>query len=358
MTPAEAAVLAADLASGSQAPVEIHGEEFEALLRWSQHERMIGVLVTALEHRIVVVGSRNDGHLDAFGRAREAHRTALRITLAAEATAVHAVRVLRRAGVEPFVFKGSATAHLDYADPALRTFHDADLHVDRSDFGAAIDALVADGFRRSPTVLSSRWERRFARACELKSPDGVELDLHAAVATGYFGERLAHDRLRATPDRVWLGGEEISAFSLPARALISCYGVVLSRGPGRRLERDLLQQLRHLGDRWPEMVSLGGDDGAAVISAAIGSISGTAGSSVFDPELVEWAGSVTPGPRARQALHLAEQAWASGWSADARSTMLALSPWDRVGFGVGVAASSVRRHRWIGLGRFGPAPGG
>ncbi len=259
MTPAESAVLGVGLAptpAASSAPaVSVDAAEFELLLQWVFRERLFGLLVVALDRRALVVGTTERDHLDAVERSAAAHRVALRSTLAAEATAVTAVRVLRRRGVEACVFKGLATAHLDYENPATRTFYDADLHVERRDFERSIDALERAGFHAAQTPMSRRWQRRFARACEMKSSDGVELDLHAAVATGYFGVRLDHGRLRGDRDRLVLGGETVSVFSGPARALISCYGVVLSRGLGLRLQRDLAQQLIGLDDRWPEVVA-------------------------------------------------------------------------------------------------------
>jgi len=345
MTPAEHAVLSARLegAAPTASPVTLDGDEFDQLLQWSSNERLFGLLVAALEDGAVVVGSDHDDHLDALERAGDSHRSALRNTLAAEATAVQAVRVLRSARIEAFVFKGSATAHLDYPDPAMRSFYDADLHVNRADFGAAIDALVADGYRKSPTPMSARWERRFARACEMRSSDGVELDLHAAVATGYFGMVLDHDLLRRSSCSVDMGGEPVSAFSLPARTLISAYGVVLSRGPGLRLERDLAQQLANLGDRWPELIELAGYDGTAVIAKALDVISATFGDDAPHVDLAAGLGASTPSPPAMRALRHAEEATHAGWSADARSSMMALGAIDRVRFTTGVVTSRFGR---------------
>ena len=285
MNPAQAATLNADLDAGgevaggpmstpsSETPIEVAPESFEHLLNWAVRERVAGLLCAAIESGIIDV----EAQVGALERAREIHREALRSSIAAEATAVQAVSVLRRAGIEALAFKGVANAHLDYTDPAMRTFFDADLHVTREDFGRAIDTLTTEGFQKSPTFMSARWERRFARACELRSPDGVELDLHAAVATGYFGAMLDHDQLRSAPDRFALGGEPMSAFCLPARALISCYGIVLSRGPGVRLQRDLIQQIMCLGDRWPEVLELSGEEGRAVIAKALGATMTTFG---------------------------------------------------------------------------------
>lgn len=352
MTPAETAVLAAALPESAvaAAPVMIDGNEFASLSNWSSGERLFGPLVAALERRRILVGPDDEDHSAVIEHAQRTHRAALRTTLAAEATAIRAVRVLRRVGIEAYVFKGLATAHLDYDDPALRTFHDADLHVERSDFDRAIEALAVDGFRASPTPMGRRWQRRFARACEMRSPDGVELDLHAAVATGYFGERLDHDGLRRDGEQVVLGGESITTFAPAARALISCYGVVLSRGPGFRLHFDLARQFAKLGTRWPEVVDFAGDDGDAVVAAAVRSVSSTFGPHLLRASLAGWAASVAPSNRALRALDLAAAGLSDGWSADARSTMLALGPTDRLRFAFGVVVSRGRRLKTAAVG--------
>ena len=49
-------------------------------------------------------------------------------------------------------------------------------------------------------------------------------------------------------------------------------------------------------------------------------------------EAVDWAHTITASPTAERALAYASDAHHQGWSADARSTMLALGPSERIRF--------------------------
>ena len=67
-------------------------------------------------------------------------------------------------GVEHRVLKGSALAHLDYDDPALRSFGDNDVLVRSTQFDAAVAALTD---RRAPRKFPEArpgFDRRSARA--------------------------------------------------------------------------------------------------------------------------------------------------------------------------------------------------
>jgi hypothetical protein len=318
-------------------------ESFRRLVAWAVDERLTGLLGDAIDEGTIVLEPRSAAGL--ADEAREAHRTVVRHTLGAEATAIEVIELLAGHSIVAYSFKGVANAHLDYPDPALRTFLDADLHVERPRFGDAITALLAAGYTRTSVPLGERWERRFARACELRAPNGIEVDLHASVATGYFGAVLDHDALRADPDSIALAGRTLPAFSLPARALISSYSIVLSRGPGLRLQRDLTQQVIALASDWPLMIDLVGRDGEAVVAQALTTVGATFGPAHVDADALAWASTVTPTTTARRALELADRAHDEGWSADARSTALALGALESARFGFGIAVGRLRRLR-------------
>jgi hypothetical protein len=76
---------------------------------------------------------------------------------------------------------------LDSPDPPLRTVGDVDLLVRRRQFGAALDVLAAAGHRRVELAPARWWERRYGRAATLKGAAGMEIDVHASIAVGYFG---------------------------------------------------------------------------------------------------------------------------------------------------------------------------
>jgi hypothetical protein len=320
--------------------VDVGTAELGELTAWAETERLDGLLWSALTTGRIRTPNADGRHGEAVARA--AHLAGLRSSLAAEATGVAAVEVLTQAGIEPVVFKGVANAHLDYDRPEHRTFFDADLLVSRAEFADAVEVLVAAGFTRATPPLRERWERRFARAIELRSPDGVELDLHASLATGYFGEILDHDALRddarteARTSTVHLAGVDHRCFGPAGRLLISSYAIVLSRGPGIRLVRDLAQQLLVTGADWQHAARLAGD-GESVLATALLETAERLG---IRHDAIEWARAVTPSPAAARALAYAGDAHQQGWSADARSTMLALGPIERIRFLGGVVLPS------------------
>ena len=237
------------------------------------------------------------------------------------------------------MFKGIATAHLDYDDPSQRHFFDADLLVPRPDLPRAIDVLSAAGFGRDGPSISRRWEHRFARAVELRFRDGVELDLHASLATGYFGWTLDHDLLRLDRKEIDLGGIECSAFGPMGRFLISCYAVVLSRGPSLRLQRDLAQQLFITEADWRSAAAIAGE-GAAVSAEALRRLD--ARTRVAHPAFV-WAVEFSESPTASSALRLAEQAETEGWAAMLAARCSRSGVADRVRFIGPVLARRLRR---------------
>jgi len=347
MTPLERAVFAAGIplpeVSSGHRHVAADPESFRSLLRWAADERLTGLLCQAIGDGSIALDTPSGSSL--ADEVHEAHRTLVRHSLGAEATAIEVIELLAEDGIVAYPFKGVANAHLDYPDPALRTFLDADLHVERPRFGDAITALLAAGYTRTSVPLGERWERQFARACELRAPNGVEVDLHASVATGFFGTILDDDALRAGPETIELAGRTLPAFSLPARALISCYSIVLSRGPGLRLQRDLAQQLVAMASDWPRMIDLAGRDGEVVVARSLDTVASMFGPALLEPDALDWASTVTPTKSARRALELADRAHDTGWSADARSTMLALDPTDTARYLGGIAIGRLRRLR-------------
>lgn len=352
LQPAERAVLLAGTVP-HPAPTPVALNDVEQLVRWAADERISGLLSRALsvgdltmDHRQSTVGADT---VDAarfeqmIGEVGQRHVDDLHRCLAVEVMLVDAVDRLRSVGIDAYVFKGAACAHLDYPDPASRAFVDADLHVPRSEFGRAIVMLERAGYVRNGISLPGRWERRYSRACALLSRGGVELDLHAAVVTGYFGERLDHDELRASPDTIELAGREIHAFSAPARLLISAYSLALARGPALRFVRDFLQQQAADVD-WSETLRLAGSSGCAVIESGVGAVVDAVGSDMIVEAIRGWQPSPNDAASIR-ALEFAATAQQTGWSADARSTMLALSRARRADFSLGIAVGKARR--WV-----------
>jgi hypothetical protein len=323
-------------------PLVVGDDHARRSFRWAVAERLAGLWCAAA----------NDGVLqmspEVLEECRAAHVEVLRGALTCEATAVEVVSALAARGVQMWLHKGIPVAHLDHPDPARRSFVDVDLLVRRDELAVARGTLEQAGFSAVEPAGHPWWERRFARSVVFRSVEGVEVDVHATVAVGWFGEVLDHAALRGLEaEELVLGGVRCRALSAEGRFLASCYALELSRGPRVRYMRDLAQQLLVTECDWRAAVRIAGHErGDAVIARAVLRAASTLR---LDPALpiVQWAFDVHPGSRARRALGYSEAAETHGWRADAHSIMLALGPLDRARFLAGVVfpPSEVRAAR-------------
>jgi hypothetical protein len=151
------------------------------------------------------------------------------------------VSALDGAGIENRVLKGSAAAHLDYADPAERTFVDVDILVRGEEFDRAALTLSRHGYRRLVPEIRPGFDRRFGKGCTLRSETGYEVDLHRTFVTGPFGLTVRLDDLwtNATP-WVLAGGRQLLALGREQRLLHACYHAALGdREPRIVPQRDV-----------------------------------------------------------------------------------------------------------------------
>ncbi len=363
---ARTAVLGWALPGAAARPVTLTSGQADPLFTWASDHRLGGLLWAALDGGAITLATAD------IERARDLQLGELRRSLRIEATAAQVVEALAEAGVRSRLLKGLAAAHLDYPDPAWRNSVDADVLIGRRDLTRALETLAGLGITRSRPGLAPWWERRFARTVELSSPAGVEVDLHMALAVGWFGVRLDHDHLLALPaDTFALGGVPAPTLPGPARLLATCYSIVLSRGDHDRLLRDLAQQLLVSGCDWSAALAIArSGDGEAVLHEAL-RLAGNAIPALAAHSAVR-SGALTPSRSAAEALLFARRAERDGWAADARSTLRALGRIDRARFlaGLAVPPRASRRargrtlpdqlRRGVGLmrGGTGGAPGG
>lgn len=109
---------------------------------------------------------------------------------------VELLRALDRAGVQPFVLKGAALAHLVYDDPSHRPMGDLDLLVRPAESGLAASVLAELGFGPRPGARPDGRHTAFVR----DQPGGTGVvELHDNLFPP--GHRLARqlDRLTAEP---------------------------------------------------------------------------------------------------------------------------------------------------------------
>ena len=203
--------------------------------------RLTGPLLAAIDlGEAAVAGADLD-------RLAEAHREALLWCLRVERRLLEvADRFEASGGVRFLVLKGPAIAHLDEADPSLRTFADLDLLVVAEDLDRAVAVLAGAGGQRPWAERRPGFDRRFAKSVTMTEPDGVEVDLHRSLADGVHGARIPRPELFRRAEPFDVGGRSLRALGLEHRVLHSAYHAVLgSPAPKPMHLRDLVGYLTH-----------------------------------------------------------------------------------------------------------------
>lgn len=238
------------------------------ILSWCATDRTEGLTAAALAAGFVARAGPDGNDGGWVTDLTAAFHQGLRQCLLAEETMVRAVHALTAAGLCHRVLKGVATAHLDYADPADRMFGDADVLIERAGLTAALDALRRAGFSRDEAPPRGWWERRFARAVVLTRPNGSELDLHVAIAGGYFGRRLDHGRLWATAGQsLVVGGTEMVSLGADDRLLHACLSAEVSKMSGIRALRDVAGLVLGGQADWRRTIANAQESGVDVVVA-------------------------------------------------------------------------------------------
>jgi len=196
------------------------------------------LLAAARTHRVLgqLRASVDAGRLPATAtqvqQARAAHRMVLLRVLSLEQQLVAVHARLAGAGVESRVLKGSAYAHLDYPEPALRSFVDLDLLFRPDHFDRAVAVLTEAGFTRILAEPRPGFDRRFDKGTTMRAA-GVELDLHRTFVLGPWGLRVDLESLWDAGAEFTVGGRRLTALSAPNRFLHACYHAALGDWPLR-----------------------------------------------------------------------------------------------------------------------------
>lgn len=212
------------------------------LVDWATTHRVTGLLSAALrEGRLVATPALAQDLADR-------HALAMASDLVLEQALLATVATLRSAGVEPWVLKGAAVAHLDYPDPSWRSFADVDVMVSADDYDRAAGALRGAGHRRVYPEPRPGFDRRFGKGTVFEAAGGYEIDLHRSMASGPFGVLLDLDALQADAESFTLATTALRALSPPGRALQAAFQVALD-AKARRVSasRDLAGMLLRPG---------------------------------------------------------------------------------------------------------------
>ena len=158
-----------------------------------------------------------------------------------EALAITTGELLDTAGIRWRLTKGAALAHLDYPDPAVRTFGDVDLVIHPSDWSRAFRQLSTSAYRREVPTLPGGYDARYGKGATLTTADGLEVDLHRRFAIGRFGVTTRTEALFASYDAIELAGRAIPVLDPTGRLLHACFHAALGGFRGLRAFRDVAQ---------------------------------------------------------------------------------------------------------------------
>lgn len=231
--------------------------------------------------------------------------------------------LLTGAAIDFRVLKGAAVAHLDYPDPALRSFIDLDLLVRAADFDRTVNACLEGGFVRRLEQPRPGFDRRFDKGTTLVAPAGYELDLHRTFVLGPWG-------LRVDLDDLWDGGQEFAVAGRSLRALSpvnrlmhACYHAALGDWPLRLASlRDVAEMIQdeHVAQAARARAQRWGAE--AVVASAIADASRLLGLPATTP-VPAWATQFLPSRRDEHELALHTQPTKT-FTAQALSTLRAL----------------------------------
>ena len=135
-------------------------------------------------------------------------------------------------------------AHLDYPDPTLRLFVDADLLVRSDDFDRAVATLISAGHIRRHAQPRPGFDRRFSKGTSFHSLEGLAIDLHRTFVMGPFGLRVDLDDLWGPGSSFCIGSTPVQALDPEARFLHACFHAALGDVVPRLVPlRDIAQML-------------------------------------------------------------------------------------------------------------------
>ena len=203
--------------------------------------------------------------------AEDWHVRILANNLLLEELLVDMVGALGEADIPVRALKGSATAHLDYDNPAHRTFGDIDLLVPGSAFDEAVAVLEARGCQRKFPEPRPGFTREFGKGVALRLGDQFEVDLHRTFTMGPYGLSLALDEVWKDHDSFSLAGVSVLALSTEARLLHATYHATLGdRRPRLAPLRDTAQILLMRQVSWARLKELmRASRGEAVVARGI-----------------------------------------------------------------------------------------
>ncbi len=218
--------------------MRLDDDDLDVVLSDARLDRLGGLLAGAVDAGQVVAST------SATAAVHDLWRESMVSSVLAEAGALRAAAVLEDAGVVWRLTKGPALAHLDYADPNMRPFGDADILVHPAGWRDALLALGAAGWHRTAPELSVGFDDRYGKGATLLDPSGGELDVHRRLAIGRFGIRLPTESLFVDgADHLTIGGRRLPVMHRVGRLVHAAFHAALGGFRLIRAHRDVVQMV-------------------------------------------------------------------------------------------------------------------
>jgi hypothetical protein len=247
-------------------PALLAGYAWDQLLAGVRTQRMQGLLARAVADGVLSVTEAQRAEVEGL------QRDAMAWVASNERALLATVDHLAEGDVVAVVLKGAAVAHLDYPDPTMRVFGDADVLLPAQRLEPAVDLLRDAGFERPGPEPRRGVHGRIGREVELVGPEGGSIGLHVAVAPEPFALFIDVDELFGNGDTFFVAGRQLAGLSRPWRFLQACFSAVLGTQPVRLVPlRDAAGIATADGFDWRTAVELAeACQGGAVMARAVG----------------------------------------------------------------------------------------
>ena len=290
-----------------------------------RNQRLTGLAVAAAESGVISVST--DQHAELLDEHVEAMAHAVRL----ERHVVQVADLLDPMGIPFRILKGTAVAHLDYSDPALRSFGDADVLFRAEDLDRAITVLTEAGYRRVAPQAREGFDRRFGKGATLVASDDYELDVHRTFAMGPYAHLVRAEELWEGRDTFRLADRELAALAVEQRMLHACFHSVVGN-PHARIQphRDVAEMFLYgefSADRLLELAE--GWQASAVVAQSLRSTWDLFGIET-EPPLLAWSRGRPPSPRENRILSLYDAR--TSYASKSLGSLRVMSWPDRVAF--------------------------
>jgi hypothetical protein len=209
-------------------------EPLDALISLAERRRVLSWVLYAAQYGMVA-----NATAEFEQELRVRHLAAVHTTMAAHAAAAAVAARLAAVGIDDVrVLKGCATGHLDYERATDRFSSDVDLLIPTCDLDRLALAFTPGSI---PEPRRRRWQERYGKSTTVIDTNGVEIDLHVQIASGYFGLAIPTDALRRDPACLRIGDMELDALDGPNRLLHAAVHVGGSHHYNLNSARDVLQ---------------------------------------------------------------------------------------------------------------------